>query len=67
MGFNIAARNQQKHLSVTEFCYESVNLSHNKLKNIKKLQPEFPENIMIICFQLLLYIMKVISQEDQYR
>ena len=33
MGTNMAARNQQKHHSVTEFCYKSVNLSLKELKN----------------------------------
>ena len=34
MGTNMAARNQQKH-PVTEFCYKSVHLSPEELKNIK--------------------------------
>ena len=33
MGTNMAVGNQQKH--VTEFCYKSVNLSLEELKNIK--------------------------------
>ena len=32
MGTNMAAGNQQKH--VTEFCYKSVNLSLEELKNV---------------------------------
>ena len=35
MGSNMAAGNQQKHLRVTEFCYKSMNLSLEELKNIK--------------------------------
>ena len=34
-GTNMAAGNQQKRASVTEFCYKSVNLSLEELKNIK--------------------------------
>ena len=33
MGTNMAAGNLQKH--VTEFCYKSVNLSLEELKNVK--------------------------------
>ena len=33
MGTNMAAGNQQKHQSVTEFCFKSVNLSLEELKN----------------------------------
>ena len=54
MGTNVAAGNQQKHLllmSVTGFCYKCVNLSLEKLKNIKfilffliqELLAKFPE------------------------
>ena len=35
MGTNMAAGKQQKHHSVTEFCYKSINLSLKELKNIK--------------------------------
>ena len=35
MNSNMAGRNQQKHASVTEFCYKSVNLFFEKLINIK--------------------------------
>ena len=35
MSSNMADRNQQKHLSVTEFCYKSVNLLLEELVNIK--------------------------------
>ena len=35
MGTNMAAGNQRRETSVTEFCYESVNLSLEELRNIK--------------------------------
>ena len=52
MGTNMAAGNQQK-TSVTEFCYKSVNLSLEELKNVtiivysntRTVQiAEFPQN-----------------------
>ena len=51
MGTNMAAGNQQK-TSVTEFCYKSVNLSLEELKNVTIIvysntrtvqKAEFPE------------------------
>ena len=34
MGTNMATGNQQKHLSLAEFSYKSVNLSFEQLKNV---------------------------------
>ena len=50
VGTNMAAGNQQKHASVSEFCYKSVNLSLEELKNIKIVLFQIQEPVQIAKF-----------------
>ena len=49
MGTNMAAGNQPE-TSVTEFCYKSVNLSLEELKNIKIILFLIQEPVQIVKF-----------------